>query len=37
VVHAVILTRIAEKLGQVTGQMMTLIEGPQRRKHRHRW
>ena len=32
VLHAVVLTRIAEKLGQVTGQMMALIEGPQRQK-----
>jgi len=31
-VHAVILTRIAEKLSQVTGQMMMLIEAPQRQK-----
>jgi hypothetical protein len=30
--HAVIRTRIAEKLGQVTGQMMALIEGLQRQK-----
>ncbi len=30
--HAVILTRIAEKLGQVTAQMMALIKSPQRQK-----
>jgi hypothetical protein len=32
VMHAVILTRIAEQLGQVTGQMVTLIEAPQKQK-----
>jgi len=32
VLQPVILTRIAEKLGQITGQMMTLIEGLQRQQ-----
>jgi len=30
--NAVILARITEKLGEVTGQMMTLIERPQGHK-----
>ena len=30
--NAVILARITEKLGEVTGQMMTLIERPQGQK-----